>query len=117
MTSLLALAGVAASVGSSTATAQAFPNRPIRVVVPYPPGGSNDIMGRLVGQKFSEGLGVQVVVDLEEVSRDHRTQQDPTEARRRVGRQHEMTQRHASCRRDGPGMPDLEFGKQHRARR
>ena len=44
-------------------SAQAFPNRPIRVVVPYPPGGSNDIMGRLVGQKFSEGLGMQVVVD------------------------------------------------------
>lgn len=57
--------GAAIALGSWTSmvSAQAFPNRPIRVVVPYPPGGSNDIMGRLVGQKFSEGLGMQVVVD------------------------------------------------------
>jgi len=48
---------------SACVQAQSFPNRPIRIVVPYPPGGSNDIMGRLVAQKFSEGLGVQVVID------------------------------------------------------
>lgn len=51
------------SFAAVSATAQTFPNRPIRIVVPYPPGGSNDIMGRLVGQKFSEGLGMQVVID------------------------------------------------------
>ncbi len=45
------------------ANSQSFPSRPIRIVVPYPPGGSNDIMGRLVGQKFSEAFGVQVVID------------------------------------------------------
>jgi tripartite-type tricarboxylate transporter receptor subunit TctC len=40
-----------------------YPSRPIRVVVPYPPGGSNDVMGRLVSQKLSEALGVTMVVD------------------------------------------------------
>ena len=54
---------VAAASASVAAVAQSFPNRPIRIVVPYPPGGSNDIMGRLVGQKFTEAFGVQVVVD------------------------------------------------------
>jgi tripartite-type tricarboxylate transporter receptor subunit TctC len=48
---------------SQLANSQSFPSRPIRIVVPYPPGGSNDIMGRLVGQKFSEAFGVQVVID------------------------------------------------------
>lgn len=58
-----AFAAAVASITAVPATAQTFPNRPIRIVVPYPPGGSNDIMGRLVGQKFSEGLGMQVVID------------------------------------------------------
>src|SRR4051812_45735737 len=40
-----------------------YPSRPIRVIIPYPPGGSNDIMGRLVSQKLSEALGVPMVVD------------------------------------------------------
>jgi tripartite-type tricarboxylate transporter receptor subunit TctC len=41
----------------------AWPNRPIRLVVPYPPGGASDITGRLQAQVLSEGLGVPVVVD------------------------------------------------------
>ena len=49
---------------SNVSTAQqSYPSRPIRMVIPYAPGGSNDIMGRLVAQKLSESLGVQVVVD------------------------------------------------------
>src|SRR3954469_7926501 len=40
-----------------------YPSRPIRVIIPYPPGGSNDVMGRLVSQKLSEALGVTTVVD------------------------------------------------------
>lgn len=43
--------------------AQAYPNRPIRLVVPYPPGGPTDFVGRIVGQKISQSLGQQVVVD------------------------------------------------------
>ena len=44
-------------------SAQEYPSRPIRLVVPYPAGGPVDIVGRLTGQRLSDQLGVQVVVD------------------------------------------------------
>ena len=40
-----------------------YPNRPVRWVVPFPPGASNDIIGRLVGQKLTEAWGQQFVID------------------------------------------------------
>jgi tripartite-type tricarboxylate transporter receptor subunit TctC len=43
--------------------AQEYPVKPVRVVIPWPPGGSNDITGRLVAQKLSETLGQQFVID------------------------------------------------------
>jgi tripartite-type tricarboxylate transporter receptor subunit TctC len=43
--------------------AQPYPNKPIRLVVPYPPGGPTDFVGRTVGQKMSGLLGQQVIVD------------------------------------------------------
>jgi len=43
--------------------AQAYPTKTVRVVIPWPPGGSNDIVGRMVVQKLSESMGQQFVVD------------------------------------------------------
>lgn len=40
-----------------------FPNRPIRLIVPFPPGGSNDILSRYLGIKLTERVGQQVVID------------------------------------------------------
>ena len=50
-------------LASQTVTAQQFPVKPIRLIVPFPPGGGVDFVGRIVGQKLSERLGQQVAVD------------------------------------------------------
>lgn len=55
---------VAASLVTTIATAQSgYPARPVRLVVPFAPGGGNDFLARLVGQKLSERLGQQFVID------------------------------------------------------
>src|SRR6188768_2792636 len=43
--------------------AQNYPERPIRLIVAYPPGGGTDVTARTMVAKFSEGLGKQVVID------------------------------------------------------
>jgi len=43
--------------------ADAYPNRPVRMIIPFPPGGSNDVVGRMVAQQLSQLLGQSVVVD------------------------------------------------------
>jgi len=43
--------------------AQGYPNKSIRIIVPFPPGGGNDVIGRIIAQKLTERLGQQVVVD------------------------------------------------------
>jgi tripartite-type tricarboxylate transporter receptor subunit TctC len=40
-----------------------YPNKPIKIVVPFPPGGTSDVLARLVGQKLSDSMGQQVIVD------------------------------------------------------
>jgi tripartite-type tricarboxylate transporter receptor subunit TctC len=45
------------------AVAQDYPNRPITLVVPFPPGGSTTIVARIVAEKMSEGLGQSIVID------------------------------------------------------
>lgn len=52
-----------ASTGSSTGSGQAYPNRPVRFICPYVPGGAGDIFSRTIAQKLTEALGHSVVVD------------------------------------------------------
>jgi tripartite-type tricarboxylate transporter receptor subunit TctC len=56
------IAGCAIGIGSQ-ALAQDFPTRPIRFVVPYPPGGGTDIIARIVQPKLSEALGQTIVIE------------------------------------------------------
>src|SRR3954469_25560112 len=44
-------------------SAQTYPSKPVRVVIPWPPGGSNDVVGRIVMQKVAEFAGQQFIVD------------------------------------------------------
>ena len=48
---------------SSSVVAQAFPSKPVRLIVTYPPGGSSDLMARVFGQKLSEVWGQQVIIE------------------------------------------------------
>lgn len=58
------LLAASASLAPAIALAQGtFPNHPIRLVVPFPPGGSVDPLARVIGQRMSESLGQQVIVD------------------------------------------------------
>jgi tripartite-type tricarboxylate transporter receptor subunit TctC len=59
---IVLLAGMAA-VTAGQAAAQTYPNKPIRLIVGFPPGGSNDIVARNVAPKLGELLGVQVIVE------------------------------------------------------
>jgi len=59
----LLLAGLPGLLATPALAQAPWPNRPIRLVVPYPPGGGSDIAGRLQAQVLQEGLGVPVVVD------------------------------------------------------
>ncbi|MEP7330037.1 MAG: tripartite tricarboxylate transporter substrate binding protein [Betaproteobacteria bacterium] len=54
---------IALMLAANGATAQAWPNKPIRLVAPFPPGSSIDIIARLLAQPMGESLGVPVVVE------------------------------------------------------
>ena len=60
---LALLLALAAAVPATPAAAQDYPSRPVRLIIPFPPGGSNDVVGRMIGTQLSERLGKQVVVD------------------------------------------------------
>src|SRR6478672_3582222 len=55
--------GLSALLLPAVAAAQDFPSKPIRLIVPFPPGGPNDIIARLVGQRMSEITKQPVLID------------------------------------------------------
>ena len=57
------LLGLAIAALASSAMAQSYPSKPVRMIVPFPPGGSVDYVARTISQKFSEYMGQNVVVD------------------------------------------------------
>ena len=47
----------------NAAVAQTYPTKPVRIVVPFPPGGTSDIIGRTLGQKLTDAFGQQTIID------------------------------------------------------
>ena len=56
-------AGATALLASGTASAQPYPNRPVKLIVPFPAGGPADLIARIIGQKLSEDFGKQFYVE------------------------------------------------------
>src|ERR1700721_34589 len=57
------LVGLSLLLAPSAAHTQDFPNKPIRLIVPFPPGGPNDIIARVVGQRMFEIIKQPLVID------------------------------------------------------
>jgi tripartite-type tricarboxylate transporter receptor subunit TctC len=58
--------GLALLIGcflAAIAAAQPYPDRPVRLIIPFPPGGSNDVVGRVIGVQLGERLGQPVIID------------------------------------------------------
>jgi len=58
-----AVVAVLTLAAAGGAAAQSYPTKPIRMIVPYAPGGATDILARLLGQRYTEAWGQQVVID------------------------------------------------------
>lgn len=63
LTLLAFCAGAQAQQKPATSAAQTFPNRPLRMIIPWPPGQATDLAGRVIAQKLSEIFGYQVIAD------------------------------------------------------
>ncbi|OGT84050.1 MAG: hypothetical protein A3H91_04180 [Gammaproteobacteria bacterium RIFCSPLOWO2_02_FULL_61_13] len=61
--SLIVAAFAAAFVSSAGLAQQAYPSKPVRLIIPFPPGGSNDVVGRMFAQQLGERLGQSVVIE------------------------------------------------------
>src|SRR4051812_1143452 len=57
------MAGLLSALGCNSAYAQQYPTKPIRYILPFPPGGGTDTLARIVGQKLGENVGQTVVMD------------------------------------------------------
>ena len=55
--------GAALAAATLCCVAQSYPSRPVRMLIPFPPGGGADISGRLIGKALTDRLGVQFVID------------------------------------------------------
>jgi tripartite-type tricarboxylate transporter receptor subunit TctC len=60
---IVGFTAASSTLAASAASTQPYPVKPIRLIVAFPPGGSTDIIARIVGQKLSERLGQQVIID------------------------------------------------------
>src|SRR5436190_22697284 len=59
----LAAGAAAVPIASRIASGQTYPTRPVRFIVPYPPGGATDVAARVIGEYLSRSLGQQIVVE------------------------------------------------------
>lgn len=60
---LVCLAGIVMAVASIPTSAQGYPNKPVRLIVPYAPGGGTDVLARMIAQRLTAALNESVVVD------------------------------------------------------
>ncbi len=54
---------ISAALGATPAAAQGFPSKPVKFLVPYPGGGSNDVIARIVGEKLQTKWGQPVIIE------------------------------------------------------